>query len=147
MQFRAVVGHTSKCARESAGEREISRALQEERRRRGKFANIWAMDMYRDVSSCNTYNYGDAVYWDARYVHEAGAGAFDWYQRYSGLRPFVRKHIPTSSRILMVGCGNALSRVLEWLTDSMLRSELHIFQFFFNSNVSDLAGNRTDQSS
>ena len=62
--------------------------------------------MYRDVSSCNTYNYGDALYWDARYVQEAG-GAFDWYQCYSSLRPFVRNYIPTSSRVLMVGCGNA----------------------------------------
>ncbi|XVF79660.1 hypothetical protein PTKIN_Ptkin15bG0006800 [Pterospermum kingtungense] len=63
--------------------------------------------MHRDASSCNTYNYGDALYWDARYVKEVG-GAFDWYQRYSSLRPFVRKYIPTSSRVLMVGCGNAL---------------------------------------
>ncbi|XP_052295953.1 uncharacterized protein LOC102611693 isoform X3 [Citrus sinensis] len=62
--------------------------------------------MYRDVSSCNTYNYGDALYWNARYVQEGGS--FDWYQRYSALRPFVRKYIPTSSRVLMVGCGNAL---------------------------------------
>ncbi|KAL5762624.1 hypothetical protein ACOSP7_018888 [Xanthoceras sorbifolium] len=62
--------------------------------------------MFRDVSSCSTYNYGDALYWDARYVQEAGS--FDWYQRYSALRPFVRKYIPTSSRVLMVGCGNAL---------------------------------------
>ncbi|KAL9424357.1 hypothetical protein AB3S75_036275 [Citrus x aurantiifolia] len=62
--------------------------------------------MYRDVSSCNTYNYGDALYWNARYVQEGGS--FDWYQRYSALRPFVRKYVPTSSRVLMVGCGNAL---------------------------------------
>ncbi|XP_050943938.1 uncharacterized protein LOC103499963 isoform X2 [Cucumis melo] len=62
--------------------------------------------MYRDVSSCNTYNYGDAVYWDARYLHEAGS--FDWYQRYSSLRPFVRKFISTSASVLMVGCGNAV---------------------------------------
>ncbi|CAK7330962.1 unnamed protein product [Dovyalis caffra] len=62
--------------------------------------------MFRDVSSCNTYNYGDALYWDARYVQEAES--FDWYQRYSSLRPFVRRYIPTSSRVLMVGCGNAL---------------------------------------
>ncbi|KAF5752645.1 methyltransferase-like protein 13 [Tripterygium wilfordii] len=62
--------------------------------------------MYRDVSSLNTYNYGDAPYWDARYVQEGGS--FDWYQRYSALRPFVRHYIPTSSRVLMVGCGNAL---------------------------------------
>ncbi|KAG1331791.1 hypothetical protein COCNU_02G017590 [Cocos nucifera] len=62
--------------------------------------------MHRDVSLCNTYNYGDALYWDARYVEEGGA-SFDWYQRYSALRPFVRKFFPTSSRVLMVGCGNA----------------------------------------
>ncbi|KAF5445920.1 hypothetical protein F2P56_031595 [Juglans regia] len=62
--------------------------------------------MFRDTSSCNTYNYGDAQYWDARYVQEGGS--FDWYQRYSALRPFVRKYVPTTSRLLMVGCGNAV---------------------------------------
>lgn len=62
--------------------------------------------MYRDTSSCNTYNYGDAQYWNARYIQEGGS--FDWYQRYAALRPFVRKYIPTSSRVLMVGCGNAV---------------------------------------
>ncbi|XP_010269735.1 PREDICTED: methyltransferase-like protein 13 [Nelumbo nucifera] len=62
--------------------------------------------MYRDVSACNTYNYGDALYWNSRYLQEAGS--FDWYQRYTALRPFVRKYIPTSSRVLMVGCGNAV---------------------------------------
>ncbi|XP_015881551.1 uncharacterized protein LOC107417449 isoform X2 [Ziziphus jujuba] len=62
--------------------------------------------MYRDVSSCNSYNYGDALYWDARYIQEGGS--FDWYQRYVALRPFVRKYISTNSRVLMVGCGNAV---------------------------------------
>ncbi|KAG6630308.1 EEF1A lysine methyltransferase 4-like isoform X4 [Carya illinoinensis] len=62
--------------------------------------------MFRDTTSCNTYNYGDARYWDARYVQEGGS--FDWYQRYSALRPFVRKYVPTTSRLLMVGCGNAV---------------------------------------
>ncbi|GAB4832490.1 hypothetical protein Ancab_006512 [Ancistrocladus abbreviatus] len=62
--------------------------------------------MYRDISSCNTYNYGDALYWDSRYIQELGS--FDWYQRYSALRPFIRKYIPTTSRVLMVGCGNAV---------------------------------------
>ncbi|KAL2329316.1 hypothetical protein Fmac_022743 [Flemingia macrophylla] len=62
--------------------------------------------MYRDVSSCNTYNYGDAMYWNARYIQEGGS--FDWYQRYSALRPFIRNFIPLSSRVLMVGCGNAV---------------------------------------
>ncbi|CAN8254080.1 unnamed protein product [Cochlearia groenlandica] len=62
--------------------------------------------MQRDVSSCNTYNYGDALYWDSRYVQDALS--FDWYQRYSSLRPFVRSFVPASSRVLMVGCGNSL---------------------------------------
>ncbi|KAF3655826.1 putative protein transport protein SEC31-like isoform 1 [Capsicum annuum] len=62
--------------------------------------------MLRDVSACNTYNYGDALYWDARYVQEGGS--FDWYQRYSALHPFVRRYVPTTSKVLMVGCGNAV---------------------------------------
>ncbi|KAK6933920.1 Methyltransferase type 11 [Dillenia turbinata] len=62
--------------------------------------------MFRDVSSRNTYNYGDASYWDARYVQEGGS--FDWYQRYADIRPFIRKYFPTTSRLLMVGCGNAV---------------------------------------
>lgn len=64
--------------------------------------------MQRDVSSCNTYNYGDALYWDSRYIQEAACGAFDWYQRYSALRPLIHKYVPFSSRVLMVGCGNAV---------------------------------------
>ncbi|VFQ61452.1 unnamed protein product [Cuscuta campestris] len=64
--------------------------------------------MYRDEMACNSHDYGDAIYWDSRYIQEAGVGPFDWYQRYSSLRPFVRKYIPTSSRVLMAGCGNAV---------------------------------------
>ncbi|WCJ18588.1 S-adenosyl-L-methionine-dependent methyltransferases superfamily protein [Euphorbia peplus] len=66
--------------------------------------------MLRDVSSCKTYNYGDALYWDARYEHQGGGGGggFDWYQRYSSLRPFVRRFILTSSPVLMLGSGNSL---------------------------------------
>lgn len=64
--------------------------------------------MYRDVSLCNTYNYGDAFYWDSRYMEEGSSAAFDWYQRYSALRPFLLNFVPTSSRVLMVGCGNAV---------------------------------------
>lgn len=64
--------------------------------------------MYRDELACNSHDYGDALYWDSRYIQEAVVGPFDWYQRYSSLRPFVRKYIPTSSRVLVVGCGNAV---------------------------------------
>ncbi|KAL5708288.1 hypothetical protein ACHQM5_019098 [Ranunculus cassubicifolius] len=62
--------------------------------------------MNRDISSCNTYNYSDSQYWDARYINEVGP--FDWYQRYSSLRPLVRKFVNLSSPVLMVGCGNAV---------------------------------------
>ncbi|XP_028553166.1 EEF1A lysine methyltransferase 4-like isoform X3 [Dendrobium catenatum] len=63
--------------------------------------------MMRYSSLCSSYDYGNAEYWNTRYLEEAGA-SFDWYQRYSALRPFVRKFVPSSSRILMVGCGIAL---------------------------------------
>ncbi|XP_050212044.1 uncharacterized protein LOC126662188 [Mercurialis annua] len=62
--------------------------------------------MMRDLSNFNTYNYGDASYWDARYIQEGGS--YDWYQSYASLRPFIRRYIPTFSLVLMVGCGNAL---------------------------------------
>jgi len=92
--------------------------------------------MYRDVSSCNTYNYGDALYWDARYVQEGGS--FDWYQRYSALRPFVRNFIPLSSRILMVGCGNAGKAFPFLFSLSSLRSQHQhnsIQSFHFDSSL------------
>ncbi|XP_074589478.1 uncharacterized protein LOC141845308 isoform X2 [Curcuma longa] len=56
------------------------------------------------LSACS---YGDALYWDARYLAD-GTASFDWYQRYSALRPFIRKYVPVSARVLVVGCGNAL---------------------------------------
>ncbi|CAL5085161.1 unnamed protein product [Urochloa decumbens] len=52
-------------------------------------------------------SYGEAEYWDARYVEEGGA-PYDWYQRYDALRPFVRRFVPPASRLLMIGCGSAL---------------------------------------
>lgn len=60
----------------------------------------------RDTCLFNTYNYGDVGYWDNRYLQEVGP--FDWYQRYSELRPYINTHIPKASRILVVGCGNAV---------------------------------------
>ncbi|CAN1344506.1 EEF1A lysine methyltransferase 4 [Linum perenne] len=84
--------------------------------------------MMRDVSSLNTYNYGDALYWDARYVEEGGS--FDWYQRYSSLRPFVRHYAPTSSPVLMVGCGNAL------MSEDMVKDG---YQDIMNIDISSVA--------
>ncbi|CAD5179181.1 unnamed protein product [Musa acuminata subsp. malaccensis] len=63
--------------------------------------------MMMSSSQRNAYSYGDALYWDARYLAD-GSASFDWYQRYSALRPFVRKYVPVSAGVLMVGCGNAV---------------------------------------
>ncbi|CAD6216843.1 unnamed protein product [Miscanthus lutarioriparius] len=60
-----------------------------------------------DGGDGRSLGYGEAEYWDARYVEEGGA-PYDWYQRYDALRPFVRRFAPPASRILMVGCGSAL---------------------------------------
>ncbi|KAL0413670.1 UNVERIFIED_CONTAM: eEF1A lysine and N-terminal methyltransferase [Sesamum radiatum] len=86
--------------------------------------------MFRDVSACNTYNYGDALYWDARYIQEAKCGSFDWYQRYSALRPFIRKYISPSSRVLMVGCGNAV------ISEDMVKDG---FEDIMNIDISSIA--------
>ncbi|KAJ7015604.1 hypothetical protein NC653_004796 [Populus alba x Populus x berolinensis] len=64
--------------------------------------------MYSDVSSCNSYNYGDALYWDARYVQEAES--FDWSP--AGLRlssPLCSSLYPPPLPLVSswVGCGNA----------------------------------------
>ncbi|XP_057456929.1 uncharacterized protein LOC130747890 isoform X3 [Lotus japonicus] len=82
----------------------------------------------RDVSSCNTYNYGDALYWDTRYIQEGGS--FDWYQRYSSLRPFVRHCFPLSSTLLMVGCGNAV------MSEDMVRDG---YEDIVNIDISSVA--------
>ncbi|KAE8782770.1 hypothetical protein D1007_43820 [Hordeum vulgare] len=38
------------------------------------------------------FSYGEAGYWDVRYVEEGGA-PYDWYQRYAALRPVVRSYV------------------------------------------------------
>ncbi|KAH9569012.1 hypothetical protein CY35_03G109600, partial [Sphagnum magellanicum] len=49
--------------------------------------------------------YGVETYWDNRYSQDTST--FDWYQRYAGVAPLINMYIPKSSKILMVGCGNA----------------------------------------
>ena len=70
--------------------------------------NDGAQDVGADADGGDgrSLGYGEAEYWDARYVEEGGA-PYDWYQRYDALRPFVRRFAPPASRILMVGCGSA----------------------------------------
>uniref|UniRef100_A0A0D9WG56 Methyltransferase type 11 domain-containing protein n=1 Tax=Leersia perrieri TaxID=77586 RepID=A0A0D9WG56_9ORYZ len=66
---------------------------------------------------CRSNDYGAATYWDARYSSPSSTGGsgggrggefFDWYQTYPALRPLLRARLPTSSRMLMLGCGNSL---------------------------------------
>ncbi|KAM7472549.1 hypothetical protein LguiA_010732 [Lonicera macranthoides] len=85
-----------------------------------------------EVSLWNTYSYGDAPYWDARYIQEASIGSFDWYQRYPTLRPFVRKYIPSSSRILMVGSGNSV------MSEDMVKDG---YEDIMNVDISSVATN------
>jgi hypothetical protein len=65
-------------------------------------------------ADCNSTDFGAAAYWDARYSSASPSiggkgrgGFFDWYQAYSALRPILRACVPTSSRVLMLGCGNS----------------------------------------
>ncbi|KAJ6895780.1 hypothetical protein NC651_022116 [Populus alba x Populus x berolinensis] len=69
--------------------------------------------MYRDVSSCNTTIMETPCTGtrDTSRKLRASIGT----KHYSSLRPFVRLYIPTSSRVLMVGCGNALNVTRTWL--------------------------------
>lgn len=68
----------------------------------------WQTDLHSASSSA-----GSQEYWDARYAKETEP--FDWYQRYSGLRPVFSRFLPRGQRILHAGCGN--SRLAEELLD------------------------------
>ncbi|CAN6444822.1 unnamed protein product [Victoria cruziana] len=83
---------------------------------------------HRDVSNCNTYNYGDALYWDGRYLQEVPP--YDWYQRYSALRPFVSRYIPKASRLLMLGCGTAV------MSEEMINDG---YEYVMNVDISSVA--------
>ncbi|KAI5083482.1 hypothetical protein GOP47_0003225, partial [Adiantum capillus-veneris] len=60
----------------------------------------------RDRSAFNSCNYSDSAYWNKRYTDDPKP--FEWYQCYAGVSPLVRRFIPLSSRVLVVGCGNAV---------------------------------------
>ncbi|XP_078179465.1 uncharacterized protein LOC144573555 [Carex rostrata] len=64
--------------------------------------------MESEAAMWKATDYGNAGYWDARYKTEKGGAPFDWYRSYAALRPFLRHFVPTSSRVLMLGCGNSL---------------------------------------
>ncbi|KAI5057383.1 hypothetical protein GOP47_0027398 [Adiantum capillus-veneris] len=50
-------------------------------------------------------NYGDPSFWDRTYAK--GSDPLEWYQSYSDIGLLLKRYIPTSSCVLMVGCGNS----------------------------------------
>ena len=44
------------------------------------------------------------TYWDARFAKE---DVFDWFHGYDVFRDVIRDQVPTTSKILMIGCGNS----------------------------------------
>ncbi|KAK2961406.1 putative protein kinase domain protein [Blattamonas nauphoetae] len=57
--------------------------------------------------------YGKLEYWNERYTHDRQA--FEWFQRYSALKPHIEAVIPKESKILYIGCGT--SRLAEDMVD------------------------------
>lgn len=55
---------------------------------------------------------------DTRYQKDRDDTTFDWFKTFQDLEPFFRKHITWDNesgrdlRIVMLGCGNSVSRVL-----------------------------------
>ena len=63
--------------------------------------------------------YGKVEYWEERYTRDTEA--FDWYQRWTGLKDIFVQYISPNQQILHVGCGNSkLSE--EMLEDGFLNS-------------------------
>ena len=49
--------------------------------------------------------YGKPEYWEDRYQRDTEA--FDWYQRYAGVKDIVTQYISSNHQILNIGCGNS----------------------------------------
>jgi len=49
--------------------------------------------------------YGSPSYWDERYAKEDTT--FDWYLSYNRVKHLMQSFLKTTSKILMVGCGNS----------------------------------------
>lgn len=51
-------------------------------------------------------NYGDPHYWDKCYSENDGS-MFDWLEDFKSLKPLLTDLLTPTSRILVLGCGNA----------------------------------------
>jgi len=70
--------------------------------------------------------YGDCNYWDKRY-QDSENKPFDWLQNYKSLKPVLEKICTKTSKILMLGCGNAL------LSEDMYKDGYH---YIYNIDIS-----------
>lgn len=52
-------------------------------------------------------NYGDPIYWEQRYRRQAGR-TFDWLEDFASLQPIINNIVPKTSKIMQLGCGNAM---------------------------------------
>lgn len=53
-------------------------------------------------------DYGEAKYWDERYLKSGRDASFDWLENYRTLKVHLQEFLEDSSvRILILGCGNA----------------------------------------
>ncbi|CAI5484074.1 unnamed protein product [Closterium sp. Yama58-4] len=77
----------------------------------------------------STPSYGDAPYWDARYEKEGPEKTFDWYQQYTALAPIFDIYMDKASKVLMVGCGNAV------LSEDMVQNG---YQDIWNIDISSV---------
>jgi SAM-dependent methyltransferase len=50
--------------------------------------------------------FGDTDYWDS-FFRKRGKKAFEWYGDYNELCTVIHKHVKSTEKILVVGCGNS----------------------------------------
>lgn len=66
--------------------------------------------------------YGSHAYWEDRYKRDPEA--FDWYQKYSGLKDIITQYVRKSDAILHIGCGT--SKLAEEMNDDGFSSIVSI---------------------
>jgi len=65
---------------------------------------------------------GKPSYWDERYTKDPEA--FDWYQRYSGIKEILGTHLKKTDTMINIGCGN--SRLSEDMIEDGYKSITNI---------------------
>lgn len=60
-------------------------------------------------------------FWDDRYAKQDGLPTvadedYEWFRTFAKLRPFLERHLPSTStdlRIIQLGCGTSVSTILD----------------------------------